>query len=110
MSSWSVRPASDVFPQRHPARQRSVDVSVRVGRNALLRAVRSVRNERGDLAVAHAADTDAPGEAGIRLLVGLGIGHVDCVVAIDEDAARPPELLPLLEITAVLVEDLDAVV
>src|SRR5262249_43828733 len=41
---------------------------------------------------------------------GLGIGDVDRVVLRDEDAARPPELTPLVEHTAVLIEDLNAVV
>src|SRR6266699_438494 len=85
--SGSVRPASDVFLQRHPAGQRPVDVPVRVGRNALLRPIRIVGDERGDLAVADAPDPDALGEAGIRLRVRLVISHVERVVAIDEDTA-----------------------
>src|SRR5262249_24941507 len=38
------------------------------------------------------------------------VGHVEDVVAVDEEATRAPELLPFLEKFPVLVEDLDAVV
>ena len=40
----------------------------------------------------------------------LGVGDVEHVVLVDEDAARPAELRPLVDELAVLVEDLDAVV
>src|SRR5207253_1599602 len=38
------------------------------------------------------------------------VGHVDGVVAIDENPAGPSELFPLGDKLAVLVEDLDAVI
>ena len=38
------------------------------------------------------------------------VGDVEHVVAVDEDAARPAELLPLREKFSVLVEDPDAAV
>ena len=47
--------------------------------------------------------------AGVRT-PGFGIGDVDTVVLRDRDAARPPELPPLLEKLAALIEDLDAIV
>jgi hypothetical protein len=40
----------------------------------------------------------------------LGIGDINYVVTINEDAARPAELLPLREKFALLVEDPDAAV
>ena len=69
-------------------------------------------NERRDQAVADAADADAALPAVVVLGNGFrfGIGDVDDVVSVDEDAARPAELVPLIEEVAVLVEDLDAIV
>src|ERR1043166_3739907 len=73
-----------------------------------------ILDERRDPAVLRAADPDPlldPGElvrAGVR--ARLGIGDVDGVVPGDEDAARPPELPPFVENTAVLIENLDPVV
>src|SRR5208283_2792898 len=69
-----------------------------------------VRNERCHCAIVHAPDPDAalpavmvPGN-GFR----FGIGDIDDVVLVDEYAARPAELMPLGDVVAVLVEDLDA--
>src|SRR5260370_25540968 len=67
------------------------------------------RNEGGDLLVLDGSDPDALLEARIGLGVRLRIGHVDGVVLVDVDAARPAELLPLVEELAVLVTDLAAV-
>ena len=39
-----------------------------------------------------------------------GVGHINRVVRVDEDAARPAKLSPLVEERPVLIEDLDAVV
>ena len=47
-----------------------------------------------------------PSRHGLR----FGVGHVDHVVLVDEDAARPAELRPLVDELAVLIEDLDPVV
>ena len=41
---------------------------------------------------------------------GFRIGDVDVVARVDEDAARPAELGPLLDERAVLIENLNAVV
>src|SRR5262249_8997248 len=63
--------------------------------------------------VLRAADADAFLEAGIDLaavITGLVIGRVDIVVSVDIEATRAPELFPLLEELAVLIEDLDAIV
>src|SRR5262245_1635098 len=57
-----------------------------------------------------AADPDAPFEAGVPLRIRLRIAHIDYVVAVNKDSARPTELLPLREKFAFLVEDLDAAV
>ena len=40
----------------------------------------------------------------------LDVGDIDRVVGGDQQAARPAELRPLLEVAAVLVEDLQALV
>src|SRR3977135_1156978 len=40
----------------------------------------------------------------------LGIGHVNDVVLVDRNSARPAELLPLRDIVSFLVEDLDPIV
>src|SRR5262249_36391135 len=65
--------------------------------------------------VPRAANPDALLDAGQLVRAGvaalrLRVGHVHRVVGGDEDAARPPELPPLIEETAVLIEDLDAIV
>src|SRR6266849_5646994 len=67
------------------------------------------QNEGHDLAVLDAADPDARLVRRIEF-VGRIIGHVENVVLVDEQAARPAELLPLQEIFSVLVECLNAVI
>src|SRR5262245_58302820 len=57
-----------------------------------------------------AADPNAPFEARIALRIRLRIAHIDYVVTVNKDSARPAELLPLREKFAFLVEDLDAAV
>src|SRR5260370_9855166 len=62
-----------------------------------------------------APDANAAAAAGVvavPLLAfsGFGIADVQHIVLFDEDPARPAELLPLGDETAVLFEDLDAVV
>src|SRR5882757_8547506 len=73
---------------------------------------RRVRNEGGHDGIADAADPDAalPSVMVLRHRFRFGIGDIDGVVLVDEDAARPAELRPLVDEVAVLVEDLDAVV
>src|SRR5262249_52063318 len=71
-----------------------------------------IGDERGDGAVADPADANAALPAIVILgdRFRFGIGDVDDVVLVDEDAARPAELRPLVEVVALLIEDLDAVV
>src|SRR5262245_65413924 len=40
----------------------------------------------------------------------FGIGHVNDVVLVNEDAARPAKLEPLVDVVALLVENLDTVI
>src|SRR5439155_26540669 len=40
----------------------------------------------------------------------LGVGDVDCIILVDEYAARPAKLFPLGDEVSVLIEDMDAVV
>src|SRR5215471_15690925 len=68
------------------------------------------RNERRDPAVLGAADADAVLEAGIGFLVRLIVRHVDDVVLVDRDIARPAELLPFGDELSVRIEDLDTAV
>src|SRR4029077_9933151 len=99
---------------------RPIEVPIRVGSHPFRGAAGSrpgaflcrhrVRDQRGDLAVIGIADPQAPLEAGILRRIGFGIGDVDDVVAVDEDAARPAELLPFRDEFPILVEDLDAIV
>jgi len=56
------------------------------------------------------ADADAHFPAGILLDVRFGIGYIDSVVLVEEDSARPPELCPLTDEIAVLIENLQAIV
>src|SRR5688572_3478938 len=62
------------------------------------------------LAGARAADAKALAPAGIVVVVGFRIDGVERVVAIDVEAADAAELIPRVEVLAVLVEDLDAAV
>src|SRR5206468_10433902 len=49
-------------------------------------------------------------ESRVRLRVGLMVGDVECVVRVDEHAARPAELFPLFEEFSILVEALNPIV
>src|SRR5688572_16930799 len=103
------------MPLEHlTAHHAAVDVALCIHahafRTGMIRRRRfGVLDERGDFAVARAADADAlfdPEElAGAGIGPGFGIRHVDRVVASDGDAARPAELAPLVEVVAVLIED-----
>src|SRR5262249_58731512 len=73
------------------------------------------RNEVHHLAVVHAADAYAAPAArivigGALIVRGLRIDHVQHVVLVDGDAARPAELLPGRKKFSILVEDHDATV
>src|SRR5262249_12446348 len=68
------------------------------------------RNQGVHRPVFSAADPNAPFEAGVALRIRLRIAHIDYVVAVNKDSARPAELLPLRQKFAFLVEDLDAAV
>src|SRR5262249_21396936 len=96
---------------------RAKDVAVDICRDTLGGAcsaglVRRVRNKRSDRAVTDASDPDAafPVFMRRRNRPRLGIGDIDDVVLVDEDAARPAELVPLVDEVPLLVENLDAVV
>src|SRR6267143_3014151 len=69
-----------------------------------------VRNEGSDSPVLHLANSHAPFEARILRHVGFGIGNVENVVLVDEEAAWAAELLPFREEHAVRVKDLDTII
>src|SRR5712671_4338885 len=90
-----------------------IDRAVAIHRNPDRRLpFRITRNRRryigDDLAILGVADADAAFAIGIVVIagfvVGLGIDHIEHVVAIDIDAAGPAELFPRGEKLAVLVE------
>src|SRR5580700_7842935 len=106
-----------VFHQPLGADLRAEDVALGVRRHAFGRTgagglVDGVGNEGGDRSVGRLADANAPLPAVVILGNGFGfrIGDVDDVVLVDIDAAGTTELRPLVDVFAVLVEDLDAVV
>src|SRR5262245_17729662 len=68
------------------------------------------RNEGRHRAVLGAADADTGLEAGIVGLGRLIVRHVDHVVLVDGDVARPAELLPFGDELSVRIENLDAAV
>src|SRR5229473_3385709 len=115
-SLWSVL-VLDVFHQPLGADFGPENVAHHIRRDAFGGAgagglFHRVGNERRHRAVAHASDPDAalpavmvPGNG-----FGLGIRDIDHVVLVDEDPARPAELVPLVEEVALLVENLDAIV
>src|SRR6266550_5462035 len=92
------------------------DVALRVGRDAFrgtgrVDLLHRVGNERRHLAGPRIAEANAalPADVAAGGDFGFGIGHIDHVIP-DVDAARPAELLPVGDVVALLVEDLDAVV
>src|SRR5215813_2336922 len=105
----------DVLPQILCAGLPRVEVTRGIGRDTFGHAGRLVFGAEGrdkgcDLAVSGAADANSRPDTPVVFCVRLGIRHVNGVVAIDEDPARPAELLPLRDEIAILVEDLNAVV
>src|SRR5262245_9103653 len=71
-----------------------------------------VGDEVMHLAGARAPNADAAPPSGIAVAhrFRFRVCDLEYVVAVDVDAARPAELLPLGDVAAVLVENLDAVV
>src|ERR1043165_8194012 len=97
---------------QHPARPdlRAVDVAGVVGSDAFGGAgggalLHRVGGERRHPAIPGAADADAALPAVMILRDGLRfrIRHVDVVLFVDVDAARPAELRPLSDELAVLI-------
>src|SRR5581483_7124066 len=102
---------------------RAVDDAVHVGcdafggtRHAGTVGVRfRIGNEGGDAAVSRAADAQSALPSRVEAVLAFDvarfrIGGVERVVLVDEEAARPAELLPFRDPHAVLIEDLNAVV
>src|SRR5688572_22363254 len=92
---------------------RRVEVAGRIGDDTLARsAVRIVGlmtgHEIDDFAVARAADADALLPARIIRRRRIRVDHIQLVVAVDVETARPPELLPFSDELPFAVEDLDA--
>lgn len=56
------------------------------------------------------ADADAHLPPRVLHVVGFGVGHIDVVMRVEEDAARAAVLGPLVDEGAFLIEELDAVV
>ncbi len=85
-----------IFVDRHLRHRGGVDVAVRMGGDTFRRRVLRVfhrrrRNVAIDLAGLYAAETDAALAAGIvgvlaRRILGFGIGDIEHVVLVDEDA------------------------
>jgi hypothetical protein len=103
LSSLKTRPseviASDEFLQIGNTSFRPVHVAHGIRRHAFrhglfVRLRSDSRNECLHRTVFGAADPNAPFEARIALRIRLGIGHINCVVPVYEDPARPAELLP----------------
>src|ERR1700674_3141664 len=99
-------------PHRHLAGPAAIDIAGIVEADSFGRRNLGIgcRNEGCDLAVLGAADADAGLEARIVVLVRLIVRHVDIVVLVDGDVARPAELLPFGDEFSVRIEDLDAAV
>src|SRR5712691_2576451 len=110
-----LRHSLDPATHGHLAGPTAVDGTRGVGRNTFrhVGAGRDFGDEGHHLAVLRAADANALLEAGVDLaavVARLMVGRIDVVALVDVEAARAPELLPLLEEFAILIEDLDAVV
>src|SRR5262249_19589472 len=94
---------------------RAIDISAGIDRDAFghvlfIRFRTDPWNHLAHDAVLDAADADAAPHAGIYLRARGVVGYIDRVAGIDIDRGRPPEVFPLLDEVAVLVEDLDPVV
>src|ERR1700674_1122537 len=111
-AALSERSALGPAPHRHLAGPAAIDIAGIVEADSFGRRNLGIgcRNEGCDLAVLGAADADAGLEARIVVLVRLIVRHVDHVVLVDGDVARPAELLPFGDEVSVRIEDLDAAV
>src|SRR5260370_685195 len=109
-----------IFIDRFGLHRRGEDGAVRVGGDTFRRREfrvghRGRRDVVVNLSRLHAADTHPALAAWIvsilaRRVFGFGIGHVESIILIDPDAARPAELFPRSEKFAVLIENVDAAV
>src|SRR5262245_38200081 len=95
----------------------AVNVALRIGGDALGRAGNGGLLDRIGDECRHDTITDSTDpNASLPAIMILcnrfrfGIGHVDDVVPVNEDATRPAELEPLVELVALLVENIDAVI
>src|SRR5258708_16999997 len=68
-----------------------------------------LRNEGSDFTILHAANSHAPFEARILRHVGFGIGHIENVVLVDEEAAWTAELFPFRAAQPIRVKYLDPI-
>src|SRR5690348_3911134 len=104
-----------MFLQHLPPHDRAIDVALLVDADSFRAAVLfggrfHILDEVLHGAVLSAADADAFLPAGLVFAPGFGIGNIHGVVLRDEDAAGAAPLHPRVEVFAVLIEDLDAVV
>src|ERR1700674_1251587 len=99
-------------PHRHLAGPAAIDIAGIVEADSFGRRNLGTgcRNESRDPAVLGAADADAGLEARIVVLVRLIVRHVDHVVFVDGDVARPAELLPFSDEFSVRIKNLEAAV
>src|SRR5262249_31116042 len=95
----------------------AVNVALRIGGDALGRASGSGLLDRIGDECRHDTITDSTDpNASLPAIMILcnrfrfGIGHVNDVVLVNEDAARPAKLEPLVDVVALLVENLDTVI
>src|SRR5467141_4854750 len=89
------RPSSTLpAPYRHLTGPTAIDIAGIVEADSFGRLGLRCWNEGRHLAILGAADADAGLETRIAALVRLIVRHVDHVVLVDGDVARPAELLP----------------
>src|SRR2546428_2057385 len=105
----------DVFLQHLAADDGAVDVPIRVHSYAFGSAVVDggrfhIFDKVFDRAVFGAADADTFFPVGLVRPPRLRVGDIHRVVLGDEDPAWPRELAPGVEVAAILVEDLDAII
>src|SRR5271166_4070208 len=105
----------DVFLQHLATHDSAIHIAIGVDAHALGAAVVvrcrfHIFDERRHHTSLRASDANAFLQTRLIGPPGFGIGDVNRVVFGDVDPARPTELFPLLEVPAVLIENLDAVV
>src|SRR5207244_1441175 len=96
----------DEFFQYLLANESAKDIALIVGRHTFRSGY---GNERGDVAISRAANTDTLLDCRIGFPPRLRVGHIDHITLVNIDATGSTELRPSGKKSSILVEDLNAI-